>query len=74
VDSFIASDAEPPAAMVLDLEHSDAPPMASRSLRSIIITIRTIAIYRSSFLQGRRLRWSQPTCVRARARLEPKLP
>jgi Transposase DDE domain group 1 len=26
VDSFIASDAEPPAAMVLDLEHSDAPP------------------------------------------------
>ena len=74
VDAFIASYAEPPAAIVLDLDHSDAPPMASRSLRSLIITIRTIAIYRSAFLKGRRMRWSPPTCVRARARLEPKMP
>jgi hypothetical protein len=36
VDHFIANSPRPLAATVLDLDHSDDPPMASRNLRSII--------------------------------------
>ncbi len=41
------------------------PRMGSRSLPSIIITIRTIAIFHSSFLKGPRTPSSRPTCARA---------
>jgi Transposase DDE domain group 1 len=74
VDAFIASYAEPPPAIVLDLDHSDAPPRASRSLRSIIIAIRTIAICCSSFLKGRRMPSSQPPCVQAPVLPGPQMP
>jgi len=74
VDHFIASYSEPRAAIVLDIDHSDDPTYGSRSLRSIIITIRTIAISRSSFLKGRHMPGSRPICVRAPALPGPKMP
>ena len=76
VDHFIAKRGpEPPAAIVLDVDHSDdIRRMGSKSLPSTIITIRIIAICRSSFLKGPHMPWSPPICVRAPALPGPKMP
>jgi hypothetical protein len=61
VDQFIASYPEPPAAIVLDIDHAADPTrMASKSLPSITITIRVIAICRCSFSKGPPMPWSPP--------------
>ena len=57
VDHFIASYPEPPAAIVLDLDHRMIRPMASRNSPSITITTRAIAICRCSFSKGPHTLW-----------------
>ena len=57
VDHFIASYPEPPAAIVLDLDHSDDPTHGQQNSRSITITTGAIATCRCLFSRGPRTRW-----------------
>jgi hypothetical protein len=67
VDHFIASYPEPPAAIVLDLDHSEDQPMASRNSPSLTIIPRAIASYRCLFSKGPRTPWSPPASDRGSA-------
>src|SRR4026208_2117014 len=74
VDQCIASYAEPPAAIVLDLDHSDDPTYGPQEFAFSNHHYQNHCSLRSSFSKGRRMPWSLPSYVRAPARLGPKMP
>ena len=75
VDHCIASYAEPPAAIVLDLDHADDPTYGQQECGVLSSSLsEPMAICCSAFSKGHRMPSSRPTCVRARARLAPKMP